>query len=715
MGSGGSKSHQAFTVATASTDDPSTATSNVAVLDHPETTSAVDKGALVAEATVAGLVHSDQLSAKALSTWLDNDTDPAIKEAIEAKAAERYHDTTDATITPTGVIDAVDDQDVPDGMWTATPAEVIAAQTAFTDALAGYKPHGYPLSTDSLEALIDAENHLATAHCPELADPLAAAVESARVAVDNVAIPPATGWQLAHQAIDAGELDAQVANTLNVDQALQLMRSSTPVETRTQLTELIATRTGELNDLAVAKAGIQSHLDNGTVAIAGVDNISEFTSSTADYYASVETVNGWGWQRMEGSGPHDEFGTDHLAAQFRSWAKSQSLTELRQTSVDMGLGSAEAKSATRAQIQNWMIGAWHPAHDQKTIASAMLPAAPAASPVAPTPVPAPAPVQPAGSAGQATKSSASSPTAGSGIWHRKHAQLVAAIKHHTASITDAPQRPDAQAVQSWTFTDGPAMSLGGAHTKSVHTAPDGSTWMFKPDNSGGAKAVSESAANKILNRVGIPTCPVYTVKLNGKTGTVQPLMKGATSLAASPSEWSQADVDSIVRYHAAAWVIGDHDAKYDNVLRTPSGGLVPIDHGQAFKFYGRDKLSTDFHPNKAYGSAPAVWNAAYLASKAGKLAPGVKIRPEAALPVIKAFESLNDAEFASILHPAAHQGATNSKIHWRDAMAKGPKGSAVADNFIAHATGRKNTLRASFVAFFKTEGIPGGDTLDKVR
>jgi len=224
-----------------------------------------------------------------------------------------------------------------------------------------------------------------------------------------------------------------------------------------------------------------------------------------------------------------------------------------------------------------------------------------------------------------------------------------------------------------------------------------------------------------LHRAGIPTIPVYERRLGNQTGTVQPLLTGATQLSSSPSAWSQADVDAIVRYHTAAWVIGDHDAKHDNLLRTPGGGLVPIDHGQAFKFYGRDKLSASYHPNGSYGASPPVWHQLYEAHRTGGLAPGVTIRPHVAVPVIKAFESIPDAEFVSLLRRTATAGAATAAIHWRDAMTarataaghSNPTAGQVADAFIAHGLERKHGLRASFASFLAGEKIAGADILTK--
>jgi hypothetical protein len=177
--------------------------------------------------------------------------------------------------------------------------------------------------------------------------------------------------------------------------------------------------------------------------------------------------------------------------------------------------------------------------------------------------------------------------------------------------------------------------------------------------------------------------------------------------------WSQADVDAIVRYHVGAWAVGDHDGKPDNILRTVGGGLVPIDQGQAFKFFGSDHLGTTYHPNGAYGAGRPVYHQAYAAAKGGALAKGVRIRPEAALPVISAFEAIPDAQYRSILHGTAHEGARH-KVSWYEAMraraAKAhsvlsPTDAQVAEAFLDHACERKNRLRADFAGFFAAEGL----------
>ncbi len=216
--------------------------------------------------------------------------------------------------------------------------------------------------------------------------------------------------------------------------------------------------------------------------------------------------------------------------------------------------------------------------------------------------------------------------------------------------------------------------------------------------------------------------PVYARKIGGKAGTIQPLLAGTSNLASSPKAWSQADVDALVRVHVAAWAVGDHDGKADNLLRTAGGGIVPVDQGQAFKFYGKDKLSASYHPNGSYGAPKAVFHQAYAAAKTGELAGGVAVRPEAALPVIKAFEAIPDHQYRAMLATTATDGAAH-KVHWYPAMAERAKkrlgkpdvsDSDVAGEFLDYAVSRKAGLRSAFAGFFAAEGFAGAAKITKV-
>jgi hypothetical protein len=294
-------------------------------------------------------------------------------------------------------------------------------------------------------------------------------------------------------------------------------------------------------------------------------------------------------------------------------------------------------------------------------------------------------------------------------------QAAGPFGRHAAVWQELPARFPAEVVDKWTFTPGPVRSVGGVHTKSFHVAPDGSVWMFKPDESaGGALSYAEAAASEILAMSGIPSMPVYARVIDGRVGSIQPLLSGARHLSSSPASWSQADVDAIVGYHVAAWAVGDHDGKPDNLLRTPGGGLVPVDQGQAFKFFGQDRLATGYHPNGSSGAARPVYHQAYRAARAGLLAPGVRIRPQAALATIEALEAIPAGRYRAVLHAAAYRGAHQPAVLWREAMRARAttrlgrsriRAVLIAEEFLGYAVARKNAVRTAFAAFFVSEGL----------
>lgn len=674
------------------------------------------KEELDALAIEAGLQHPEMVSHKALSFWLDPSYPNAIdqKAKIAAKAVERY----DEAVASGKIIPK---PDLPEGAWLATPEEVGKAYKEVLSAAEKLQGgYSYQQSNDLLE-LVKAENNFHAAYCPELGKSLdTTKAQAKKIVTDKLgATNEIYKIDAVRKLIENEDLPKDVG-LLDGSTGFELMRASTPQSVKDDIGKIIEARKlihaeylaaeDALSELTVGPSWYNKKPKEPFTK----DDALAYNSAATAYFKGRSQIQEWGACAT----PVSWMSQDQAATIFRQGVKPLPIAELRANAEQLGM--ADTKSASRAQLQNWMIGQWHTkidpddisagiaagiANKKKKIATPMAAAAAVAASAAPT----------------APSSVVSLPqTAGSGAWLAKQKQTIAALKHHAASLSDMPERPAGSDVAGWTFTEGPSMNLGGAHSKSVKTAPDGSLWMFKPAES--HRAVSEASANGILHRVGIPTVPVYKHKVDGKTGTVQPLMKGANNFSADPGQWSQGDVDAIVRYHAAAWVIGDHDAKHDNLLRTPSGGLVPIDHGQAFKFWGRDKLSTEYHPNSSYGAQPPVWNVLYEAAKSGKLAKGVEVRPAAAAPVIKAFESIPDSEFGAMLAPIAKAGASSSNSHWKETMQKratkkfgvsSPDAKQIAETFIDYGVERKNGVRQAFMKFFTDTGFAGADIITK--
>lgn len=407
----------------------------------------------------------------------------------------------------------------------------------------------------------------------------------------------------------------------------------------------------------------------------------------------------------------------HCLSSFRAWAKSQQLPQLRTLASELGATPSECKKWTRATVQNFIAGTFSK--------SAQFAFEKATAPKLPPPVQAPShevKTPSAASAAPATKSL-------NGIQVPKHAKFAAkrtavaeGLAHLAASINAVASRPSAAEVDALELTPTAAPVHGGAHSKSFLADNKGRVWMFKPDSTGGgARATAESTASALLHKVGLPSVPVYTRVMGGHKGSIQPIIEGTKTIDSSPSSWSQADLDAIVRYHVGAWMVGDHDGNPANVLRTKGGGLIPVDQGQAWKFVGRDRLDVDYHPNSSFGSIP-VYHTAYKAAKQGSLAKDVRVRPEAAAPVIARFEAIPDDELREMVRPLAAEGVKTG-LPWKAPMTEvakkrfvttTPSPKQIAEAFVETVVERKKTLRKDFTAFFNGLGFESASVLEAV-
>ncbi|MGH9066651.1 MAG: hypothetical protein ACRD0J_04050 [Acidimicrobiales bacterium] len=419
-----------------------------------------------------------------------------------------------------------------------------------------------------------------------------------------------------------------------------------------------------------------------------------------------------GWQKVpELSGFGGWLSMSKATMDFRAWAKTEKLGDLKKLAVGLGLDAAHTKGATRTEVQNWLASKWDKHVTAPDLSVPKAPKAPKAekppTPAVPSPVPATSPA----AAPQAPK--AGQMVGVKRAFSAKKSALMAKIAHHVASARVLPPRRAQADVDGLALSPVKDRTVGGSHEKRFFRDADNREWMFKPDKTnGGARGHAEAAASVILAQAGIPTVPVYTRKADGKLGSIQPMVDNTGNLPSTPSSWSQADVDAIVRLHVAAWAVGDHDGNPDNLLRTEGGGLVACDQGQAFKFIGSDRLSLDYTPNSAYGSVP-VFHQVYKAAGSGGLAQGVKVRPVAAGPVIDRIQAIPDTQYRQMLHAAAHEGAKH-KVAWyktmraRAAKAAGstdPTDSQVAEAFLDTMCERKASLRSDFQGFLGGLGL----------
>ncbi|MEY9211524.1 hypothetical protein NI17_009985 [Thermobifida halotolerans] len=669
----------------------------------------------------------------ALAHWLDPvyPGDSVSKAKIQAKALERYHALCAGQDVPGVTLADADPPAGSGGTWQADPAQFSALNTHFNIQVAAY--HALALGdtegrADVLADLVATGNRISTATVPGAdADAVAASQGAAQGQLDEIINALPVGSAIPDKALDqaqqAGLITAQQRTVLDRAAALLLVREGVPAELKETTAELAEQRLQQLADLESSYTALHPFLGDGdglvlpshlhpvkdpdtlTQVAAFAQAAQVYTQAESDIAVWDHTTPGGSWAALT-SVPINDVGSGYFTPKFEAWAVGKNTGALKQVAAELGLHNAEA--ANKALAKKFIAAHWDPHLDKNTIQAQVDAKAAQAAQTG----------QAAASQSAAVPASTNPPPAAKPSSSRtgflgKHAALVQALKQHGAAASALPPRLDPAVVNEHDFGKGVAAhGLGGMHSKSLHTGPDGGQWLFKPDQSAqGARAHGEAAASAIYDAAGIPAVPVYTATVDGKKGVVQPMVKGAKPLSGDVKSWSQADVDALVRTHVAAWVMGDHDGHVDNILKTPSGGLIPIDAGQAFKYYGQDTLSLKYAPNPT----PAAYQKAYQAALSHHLAKGVRIRPAAAHPVIKKIESIPDAQWRAMLRSTAYEGAQRGTgVHWVATMRKRaahqhtiPESAVtpaqIAEAFLDHAVERKNTLRETFADFFTSE------------
>ncbi|NBH06034.1 hypothetical protein GTY80_22625 [Amycolatopsis sp. SID8362] len=620
-----------------------------------------------------------------LAVWLD----PAIPADAEAKKkiqalAQARHDALCAGQAVNGK--ALGQWDLattatalPDGFdsWPATEADLAEVQAQFDDVATLVAQHG--AKPEQVAQLLHWENRIATAQNTEPGADYGTATAAARHHVDEL-LGSVTAAQLS-SAVTAAKQQGQITDaqlqTLDAHQVLQLVRASTPAAERRDIADTVAERTALLANSATCAANVSAALA-GPISTSNAGALVQDLRAIAEVHTAAEA-----WDTFIAA-PLNQAVMHSGQAKVLAWADNQKVGDLRKFISDTGIATtAEAAKATKSKLGKLLQG--HLNASAATVSTAKN-------------EPAPAPAVSGGSQQNAKPASR---------FGRQHAQLVAALQQAQAAHAAIPKPMDAATVAAWDFGPGKPADLGGIHPKTLHTGPDGSTWMAKREGKphGGAITHTEAAASRLAARAGLPVVPVYATKVDGQPVSVQPLVTGAKPISGSASSWSQADVDEIVRLHVTSWALGNHDAYSDNVLRTKTGGLVPIDQGQAFKFFGSDKLGLGYRPGPT-----AVYQQVYDAHLAGQLGKGVQVNPAAAHSVIRRLEAVPDAEWRATLHTVAHAGAAQN-LTWvapmraRAAKTHGVAESAVttsqiAEAFLDHAVERKKNLRRDFVGFF---------------
>jgi hypothetical protein len=246
----------------------------------------------------------------------------------------------------------------------------------------------------------------------------------------------------------------------------------------------------------------------------------------------------------------------------------------------------------------------------------------------------------------------------------------------------------------------------GTHDAEVHGDSQGQNWLVKHprfDESWPAPLDTGTAA--LQQRSGLTTPEIHEVNMNGVPTPVHKMIPGAQDAFPGKrfnhDQLSSQDIMTLQKHNVFDWLISNHDAHPGQFMRdSQSGELVGIDKGQAFRYFGQDKLSPNFHPNKNYGETEPIYNTMWRNFGNGQGHMHDPRSGELGL-YINNLQSMPDEEFQSYLRPYAEQAAQYGKLGTGGGL--GQPGHITPndpDSFLAAATARKNNLGNDFANYY---------------
>lgn len=229
----------------------------------------------------------------------------------------------------------------------------------------------------------------------------------------------------------------------------------------------------------------------------------------------------------------------------------------------------------------------------------------------------------------------------------------------------------------------------GSHGAQVWTDADGGKWLFKPQKD--FMTDLDTAVAKIQSKAKHTRTGTYEITLNGKKGSIQYMYDGSSDAfpggSFDPTKLSPADLHAMQQEQIFDWMVSNFDTHSGQWIRLPDGQLVSVDKGQAFKFFGNDKLDWNYVPVTPLGNDKLTYSQLWKAFIDGKV--DLKDPTVGDLgQFIDDLMSIPDAEYRALLKPYVDNlGLLPPKFH-------------NADELLDAMVARKNNLKKDFSAYW---------------
>lgn len=255
-------------------------------------------------------------------------------------------------------------------------------------------------------------------------------------------------------------------------------------------------------------------------------------------------------------------------------------------------------------------------------------------------------------------------------------------------------------------------SVGGAHRKELYTDENGNVWMVKIADTPGV-AQGEALAHDIGFDLGFDMAdirPVENFKTSAygtfKNGTIQQWHTGVKGAMSDfpVTVLSDEQLAELQQHQVFDWLISQHDTHDDNILVMADGHLAPIDKGQAFKFFGNDRLEVGYKPPGNFGQS--VYDQMWGAYRSG----GIDLNLDAIDSVLGRIENLSDQEYEAKVRAYVHQRVVDGG----KSMTFLPADLRKEDSLVQAIVARKNDIREQFTAFYRDQAKARGVTWNPV-
>ena len=225
--------------------------------------------------------------------------------------------------------------------------------------------------------------------------------------------------------------------------------------------------------------------------------------------------------------------------------------------------------------------------------------------------------------------------------------------------------------------------MHGVSHPQVYADAQGNRWLGKRSPLAFLPEI-DKGVSLIQQRAGLPAAETHVTTIDGKPASVQRMFDATPVFPdnqVDPGRLSPQDLLALQKHMALDWMISNHDAHSGNFLRDKAtGDILGIDKGQAFKFFGRDRLTPDFGRDvnpPLYPNNP-VYSTLLRAHSRGDIALADPRSGEYGA-FVSGLQNIPDDEYRGYLRPYATAMAA-------EGMQPDPEG------FLAKAVARKNNL-----------------------